>query len=303
MIIMKTATKAYLAITLQSLIVGFSFFVVKVALSSADAIGLLAHRFTVTAISVLLYKLFRPNSITVSFLDWKRIAPFSLAYPVVFFLFQTLGLTIISSSEAGIVYAISPILTFIAARIVLKERANHPQIVFMTLSVSGVIFINIMKGFNVGNYSYLGFIFILMSATSFSIYNVFIKRLSEGYSTMTIVYVVSICGSIIFNLVSVVQHLMAGNLEAYFRPFANISFILSILYLGIIASFISTILSTYALGKLEATAVSLFNNVATVVSIFVGIVFLNEQLYYYHYIGIISILIGTIGFSKGNRPG
>lgn len=266
-------------------------------MNSTDTIGLLAHRFTVTAIAVLLYKVFKPNSISVCFSDWKKVAPFSLAYPVVFFLFQTLGLTIISSSEAGIVYAISPILTFIVARIVLKERANRTQTVFMILSVLGVIFINTMKGFNIGNYSYLGFLFILMSVASFSIYNVFIKKLTKGYSAMTIVYVVSICGCVIFNLVSVIQYLVRGNLEVYFKPFTNLSFVLSILYLGVIASFISSILSTYALGKLEATTVGLFNNVATVVSILVGIVFLHEQLYYYHYIGIIAILVGTIGFN------
>ncbi len=299
---MKNSTKAYLAITLQSLIIGFSFFVVKVALNSTDTIGLLAHRFTVTAISVLLYKFFKPSSISVSFSDWKKVAPFSLAYPVVFFLFQTLGLTMISSSEAGIVYAISPILTFIVARIVLKERANRPQTVFMILSVLGVIFINTMKGFNIGNYSYLGFLFILMSVVSFSIYNVFIKKLSKSYSAMTIVYVVSICGCVIFNLVSVIQHLVTGSLETYFKPFTNISFVLSILYLGVIASFISSILSTYALGKLEATTVGLFNNVSTVVSILVGIVCLHEQLYYYHYIGIIAILVGTIGFNLLKSP-
>ena len=40
------SVRAYAAITLQSLITGFSFMFLKIALQSADTFDLLAHRFT-----------------------------------------------------------------------------------------------------------------------------------------------------------------------------------------------------------------------------------------------------------------
>ncbi len=78
--------------------------------------------------------------------------------------------------------ATAPVLTLIAARIILKEQVRNLQKLFMAISVSGVVFINVMNGFNIGNYSYLGFLFILMSAVSFAIYNVLIKKISKNYS-------------------------------------------------------------------------------------------------------------------------
>lgn len=294
---MKNITKAYFAITLQSLIVGFSFLSVKIALRSADTISLLAHRFTLGALCILIYSFFNRNKIRVGLSDWLKIMPFSITYPISFFLLQTLGLKIISSSEAGIVQAMIPILTLIPARIILKERIGNLQKLLMAISVSGVIFINIMNGFNIGNYSYLGFLFILMSAVSFAIYNVLTKKLSKTYSVFSIVYVTSITSCIVFNFISISRHMINGNITAYFEPFSNPSFIGAIIYLGIFSSLITSLLTTYSLTKLEANKVGLFSNVSTVVSILAGTLFLHESFHYYHYIGIIAILTGTIGFN------
>lgn len=299
---MTSQTKAYIAITLQSLIIGFSFLFVKIALRSADTLSLLAHRFTFAALGIIIFRLFRPNKISLQRSDWLKIIPFSFVYPIAFFVFQTLGLSIISSSEAGIVQATAPILTLIAARIILKEQIGNFQKLCILVSVGGVIFINVMNGLNVSGYSYLGFLFILLSSIAFAIYNVLARKLSKDYSVASIVYVMSITGCVVFNLISIFQHLVNGNLSAYFEPFSNPSFVWAILYLGVLSSLMTSSLSTYALGRLEATKVGLFSNVATVVTILAGTLFLHETLYYYHYIGIVAILAGTIAFNLIRKP-
>lgn len=294
---MKNTTKAYIAVTCQSLIVGFSFLFVKIALKSADTLSLLAHRFTLAALGILIYNLLSPSKIKVDRSDWRKIAPYSVAYPIAFFLFQTLGLQMISSSEAGIVHATAPVWTLIAAGILLKERVGSAQKLLMLLSVSGVVFINIMNGSSVGKNSYLGFLFILLSAISFAVYTVLTRRLSKTYSVLPIVYVMSITGCVVFNLISVARHLLNGSLADYFRPFSDPAFAWAMLYLGVLSSLVTALLSTYALGKLEASKVGLCNNLSVVVTLLAGPAFLHETLYYYHYISMLAILIGTIGFN------
>ncbi len=294
---MKNTTKAYLAVTFQTLIVGFSFLFVKIALRSADAVSLLAHRFTVAALCIVIYRLLNPARINIGTSAWLKIVPYSIAYPIAFFFFQTFGLKIISSSEAGIIHATAPVWTLIAARIILKERVGNLQKLLLALSVSGVIYINIMSGFRIGSGSYPGFLFILISAVSFAIYYVLIRKLSRQYAVLSIVYVMSITGCVVFNAVSIAQHIINGNAAAYFKPFSDLSFVWAMLYLGVLSSLVTSLLSTYALGKLEATKVGLFNNMSVIVTILAGPVFLHETLYGYHYIGMIAILTGTIGFN------
>ena len=294
---MKNTTRAYIAVAFQALIVGFSFLFVKIALKSADAVSLLAHRFTFAALGIFIYNLLSPNKIKVSMADWLKIAPYSLAYPIGFFALQTLGLQIISSSEAGIVHATAPVWTLIAAKLLLKEQVGSMQKLLMLLSVSGVVFINIMNGFNIGGRSYLGFLLILLSAISFAFYTVLTKKLSQVYPVVSIVTVLSMTGCVVFNALLIVRHLANGSIATYFKPFSDASFVWAMLYLGVLSSLITALLSTYALRRLEATKVGLCNNASIIVTILAGPIFLHESLYGYHYIGMAAILVGTVGFN------
>lgn len=299
---MKNTAKAYLAITIQALIIGFSFFFVKTALKNTDIFGLLAHRFSFAAAAVLIYQFFTPERIKIDGRDLLEILPICIVYPVSFFLFQTIGLQTVGSSEAGIIYAIVPILTLIAARFMLKEQIGRSKKLLMLLSVAGVVFINVMNGFSLENYDALGFLCILLSAISFATYNVFAKKLTARYSVLTLSAVMSISGCLVFNGISITQHLINGNLGAYFAPLSEPSFVVAMFYLGVLSSLVTSLLSMYALDRLEATKVGLFNNVSTVVNILSGTIFLHEPLFVYHYFGIAAILVGTIGFNLVKAP-
>lgn len=293
---MNNIKKAYMAITLQSLIIGLSFVSVKTALKSSDSFGLLAHRFTITAICAILFIFLSKYNLNLTLKDFKKIAPYSIGFPIFFFLFQTVGLTKISASESGIIYAITPIITFLVAKLFIKEQSNKKQIFFMILSVFGVIFINIMNGFSFSK-SVLGVIFTLISALSFSVYNVFLRKISKDYNPFQIAFVVIICGFLFFNIVSIIRHIQSCNIKNYFIAFKNTDFLISILFLSIASSFLTILLTTYSLAHLESTTVSLFQNVSTIISILSGVFILSEKLYYYHYIGIIAVILGTIGFT------
>lgn len=295
----KSTAKGYLAITCQAIIIGLSYMFVKIALNSANPIDLLADRFTIAAVAVFIFRLVKPHSFPVKINDLAKLVPLSLAYPILFFLFQTLGLKLVSSSEAGIIYAMIPIITLFVAKFVLGESISSLQAALMFVSIAGVVFINLMNGLSVGNYVFWGILFILLSTLSSALYNVFTRKLSVKYSTLTITYVMTMVGFVIFNLIAVIQHAILGTMKIqyFLEPFSSMSFTLSILYLGILSSLLTSLLSTYALGKLEASTVGQFNNFSTVISILAGVIFLNESLYYYHYLGIAAILIGTFGFN------
>lgn len=297
---MKSTTKGYFAIALQSVIIGLSYLFVKIALTGADAFDLLAHRFTAAAAAVILVQCVRPRPLHMKKSDFARLSPLSLAYPILFFLFQTLGLESMNSAEAGIIYSLIPILTLLTAGLVLGESIGNAQKILMALSVAGVVFINAMNGLGAGGtrtFSVLGALLILLSAVCSALYNVFTRKLTGSYSAYSITFVMTITAFLVFNAVALLRHAAKGTVGQYFAPFVQPSFLTAILYLGVLSSLVSSLLSTYALAKLEASTVGQFNNFATVVSIAAGVLLLKEPLFYYHFIGISAILVGTIGFN------
>ena len=298
---MNEKTKAYLAALSFSTIIGFSFLFTKVALGFASPLTNLAHRYTVAALVLFILQQTKVIQIKLPKEDILSILPMSLFYPLLFFMFQSFALQYISSSEAGILQALVPIITLILASVFLKEKTTFIQKFFLCLSVAGVIYIFLSKGANLGvETGILGFMLMLGSVFSNAINNILSKYKGGQYRAIDLTVVVILVGFLVFNSLSLVTHFLSGNLMSYFEPLGHLSYLISILYLGILASIVTASLSIYAIVRLGASIVSVFGNLGTVLTIVAGAVFLHEPIYAYHIIGASLIIGGILGMNMFN---
>ena len=117
---------------------------------------------------------------------------------------------------------------------------------------------------------------------------------------------VSLIGFVFFNGWAVSRHLAAGTLSSFWTPLGNPLFVTSILFLGILSSLVTSLLNNFALSKLKASRLSVFNNLSTLVTVVAGVLFLQEQLSLYHLLGGLLIIAGVIGTNyfglKSKRP-
>lgn len=286
---------AYLAALLYSIIVGLSFLFGKIALVSVGPIELLAYRYTASFIGILIPILFKWIHIDIDKKSVRKILPLALLYPLAFFGFQAFGLTYASSSEAGILQASTPIFILIMASYFLKEKTNIYQKLSILLSVSGVLYITIMKSTSLELTSVKGIIFILLSCISFAAYSVLARILTRDFSSMELTYVMTIIGFLAFNIIALIKNLTLGTIGEAFNPLKNLNFILSILYLGVLASLVTAILTNYVLSKIEASKMSVFINIAPIISMIAGALVLKEKIYYYHIVGSVLIILGVLG--------
>ncbi len=301
---MSETKKGYVAAFLFATVIGFSFMFIKLALPFATPIDLLAHRFNAAFLAGTLVFLFvKKGQIGATFRELLYLLPLAILYPTSFFFFQTLGLVYTTSSEAGLINATMPIFTIILAGLILKERSSFRQKLFITMSVSGVAYIFIMQGQKEGGIelSMIGVFFILLSAFSSSLYNVFARRATQSYDVFTITYMMTTLGFIAFNTMAFVQHARFDSWEAYVAPLTEPTFLVAILFLGVLSSFGTSFLSNYALSKIEASRMGVFGNLATLITVVAGVVFLNESLQTYHWIGGFLILIGVVGTTMAPR--
>jgi drug/metabolite transporter (DMT)-like permease len=293
----NSKAKAYFAAIIYAFIIGLSFLFVKMALSFTDPLNVLAHRFSIAFLTLLFASFFGWVKLRISKKDILYILPISLFYPAFFFAFQVFGLVYISSSEAGIIQAIVPVFTMILASLFLKETSSLLQKAALILSVLGVIYVFLMQGLNWESANFIGIVLIILSAFSAACYNVMAKKITKKYSLMDITYVMTLIGFISFNILSVAEHLMHNTLGTYFSPFVNPEFVVAVLYLGILSSLLTSLLSNYTLSKIAASKMSVFSNLSTLITVIAGSVFLHENLEYYHIIGGSMIILGIIGIN------
>lgn len=288
-------SKIYLAAILYSIITGLAFLFGKIGLEYSDPLDLLAYRFTFAFLAISIPVLFKWVKIDLDKKKIKKLLPLSIFYPLSFFGFQAFGLQLTQSSEAGILQAAGPIFTMILASYILKERTTTLQKLSIILSVFGVIYITYKKSTSLEITNIKGITLLLISVLSFAIYSVMVRIRTREFSSIQISYVMISIGFIVFNILGIGKHLIDGNILSFFTPLGQINFIIAVLYLGIFSSFITSFLSNYVLSKIESSKMSVFVNLATVISIIGGVVFLDEEIFYYHIIGSILIIVGVIG--------
>lgn len=300
---MTNTKKAYGAAILYACIIGFSFIFIKIALREANALDILAHRFTIALFVATIIIYFKKTPFTISLKDIRAILPLAILYPGLFFLFQVFGLLYSTSSEAGIIQATIPIFTLLFATWFLKERSSHWQKAFIFLSVAGIIFIFLMNGVHVESYNLKGTGLILLSALSAALYNVMARKLTQKYDLFTLTYMMTLFGFVIFNALALLNHAVEKSIGNFFTPLLTPSFLVAILYLGILSSLCTSFLSNYTLSIIEASKMSVFSHIATLITIIAGVIFLQETLQYYHFIGAIIIIVGVIGVNYSGRKG
>ncbi|KEI02936.1 DMT family transporter [Clostridium botulinum] len=280
-----------------SLILGLTFIFSKTALNIVTPCTLLSFRFLTAFLTITLLRVLKIVKINYKGKPIKYLIILSLIEPVLYFFFESKGLKLCSASQAGIVIALIPIFVAILSSYILKERKTSLQICSIILSVCGVIYIVLMQSSSSNKGSLLGIFFLFGSVLCGSIFSILSKKLAESFKPIEITYFMSGVAAIIFNFISIVNHIRLHTLTLYFEPLKNNNFIISILYLGILSSVIGFFLVNFTISKIDVSKYSVFENVTSIISILGGVIFLHEKLKYYHGIGAIMIVIGVWGTS------
>lgn len=286
--------KAHLAGFLFASIFGFSFLFSKIALTVMTPIGLISYRFL---IAFLVFECLRITKLVKIRFRWSIVKPALIVaffQPILYFLFETYGLSLTTSSEAGMMIALIPVFVSILGSIILKEKPKLIQIGFILLSVSGVFVVQLFSNTDYSS-SLVGFGLLLLAVLSAALFNIASRKASFQATPFEITYFMMMTGALVFHLIYFTQLGIQGNLLEYFTPFQSLSILGPILYLGVIASIGGFFLVNYALSQLEAHVSSIYSNLSTIVAMIAGVLILGEAFYWNHIVGGSMILIGVYG--------
>lgn len=281
-------------------IFGLTFMFTKVLLEDVSPMGIIAYRFTLAIVTMELLRRFGVISIKIKNKPIRLLLIIALFQPIFYFLFETIGIQFVSSSEAGMMIALIPIVVAVLSPFFGNERPTIFQVAFISLSVSGVLFINLMKSSIGEDVSLLGITLIFLAVVSAALFNMFSRRAREVFQPADITYVMMATGATVFNGIYLVQLTLEGNLMGYVSILSPSS-IFPLLYLGIMASVGGFFLVNTSLSKLPAHVSSVYANIATIVAVIAGAVVLSEAILWFHWVGAGMIVTGVYGTNRFRR--
>jgi drug/metabolite transporter (DMT)-like permease len=297
----------YILSFLKYVIYGSSVFFTSSLTSSTDVLDVLSLRFLLSLAVMWLLKVTRVIKVNVGIREIvkkKNRPPMlstllltALFEPVLYMFFETLGISMTTNVTTAIIISLSPILTCILEVVILKEGCTLMEKALLGVGIVGVAYVAIKTGNGDGRNDPLGILFLVLAVVSGALFSVMSRKSSKRFSAMEVTYVSCMLGAVAFNSVNVVRHIVNGTLIHYFDPYFSLENIIGFVFLGVISTIVATGINNYCLSKIQASTVSAFGGLSTVVTILIGVFIGGEELYYYHYIGISLILIRMIGVS------
>ena len=281
---------------LTSLFWGGNFVVSKSLLGHASPMTLTTIRWIIAVICLIPL---------VWWKEKKILPPRSALLPLflmgftgafLFNILQFIALERTTAMNVGLISTLNAMTIAIFSFIFLKEKINSLQIFSMLFSLIGVILV-LSKGqinsllslhFNTGD------LWMLSAVCVWGIYSICSKWAMKNTSAL-----MSTLYSAIFGLLI----LLPLNISDFTVTHINQSFIVAIIYTGVISTVVCMVLWNLGVQKLGATTAGIFLNFNPIFTSILAFLFLNEKITWIQGIGSGIVIIGCYLFSHFKTQG
>ncbi len=279
---------------------GFSFMFSSLAMEMATPFVMLAHRFSLAVLLMLLLVALKVETIDFRGKRLGLLLVMGLFEPVLYFLGESYGILLTTTAFSGVMIATIPLFVLPASALFLKEIPTGRQVLWSVVSIAGVIVVA-LQGSRSGNVTLPGILCLLLAVMSSVVFTILTRKLSEEFSAFERSFASFVMGAVSFWGLAIWEH--RADPVQLVAPFASGRYWLSMAFLSCVASVVCYLLLNQALADAPANQVAIGTNMVTVVSIFAGIVFLHEKFSWISVLASFVILIGIYGVQRSAPEG
>lgn len=281
----------YPLIILGQLIAGGTFPIAKVALQHFEPFTLAITRFVIASVAMFAIVKFSGRLRPIERVDWGKFIWLGLlAVPLNQLLFLY-GLKFTTPGRSALYYGATPAFVFMLAIWYLKERVTIAKVAGIAISFLGVALILRAGRFDAD--ILFGDILVILAVIAWAGYTIFGKPLIAKYGPMTTTTYALLIGTALY--------LPFGLIYAVKFDYAAVPVTgwLSLLYIAILTSVIAYSIWFWALGKMEASKLSIFQNLQPIIATVLSVLFFGEALGWEFYVGGAMVIAGVIVTQRG----
>lgn len=285
----------YAGITLAMCFWAFSFIWYKQAFIHLKPVPLVFFRLITASVFLSLIIWLSGRMEKIKRKDIKMFILMAFFEPFLYFICESYGMTMVSSTTGSVIIAFIPLLTPVAALLLLKEKLSWFNIAGIIISFAGVILVLTDRNFEL-NEPALGVTLMFMAVLAVVSYSGIIVYLAKNYRPLTIIWMQNIIGTALF----MPLFFLIG-----FRETADLNLSWELLWpvikLGIFPSAISFILFTRAIRDIGIVRANIFTNFIPVFTAILSFLILKEEMPAAKIAGIFVVLTGLI-ISQRKKP-
>ena len=210
---------------------------------------------------------------------------------------ETSAILYASTAQVAIFLSLIPLFVVLFNIVLNREIPVRRQMLFMLLTVFGVLVVRLAGGDSGESGSLIGFLLCMMTCVVVGLQRALVRRLTAEFSSFEIIFASSGTSAVVFTAISVIRHLLNGSLTTYFDCLQVPGAFFAVFYNGVISCALGFLLMTYAAGKLPVPIAQTISLLNMPVAILAGIILLRETFTLLDGIGSVFVVAGIVGAS------
>ncbi len=275
---------------------GMSFVWVKIVYQYYDPLTTIYIRLLISAL--LLIALGKLTGIPVKPKPEDYKAFFLLAFlePFAYFIGESFGLKLVSSSVAAIMIATIPIVTPVMAHFKLGERLSRMNYIGIVVSFAGILIMILKKDLSL-EYSPAGILLLLLAVFAGAYYTIQLKPLSAKYNPITIIIATNVIGSFYF-----LPFFLYFEFSDFIRIRPNWELITALGELILFSSIMALVFFVKVVERIGASKTAAFTNLIPVVTVIAAWFLLpDETITIKMLLGIFIVTLGVFVAQLGRQ--
>lgn len=224
--------------------------------------------------------------------DWLLLGGMALCMPCLYFLLESNALTLTTSSQAGVVAAILPLMVAVGGWLFLREPLERGSFFGLGLALAGVIWLTVSGSpeANAPNPAF-GNLLELGAMLTAAVYMLLARRLGDRYSALTLTALQIVAGFVFFS---------PGALALGPDTLTHTDALLAAAYLGAFVSIGAFGLYNFGLSRLPAGRAAASINLVPVVAVALAWIWLGESLNATQGVAACATLLGVWLAQRGS---
>lgn len=281
----------YPLILIGQAIAAGTFPIAKIALESFEPFTLAFTRFLIASVAMMLIVRLTGRWKVIERADWGRFFFLGfLAVPANQLLFLY-GLKFTTPGRSALYYGATPVFVFLLALWYLREKATILRLLGILISFAGVAII--LRAGRFDSEILFGDFLVILAVVAWAAYTIFGKPLIAKYGAMNVTGWALSIGTI--------QYLPFGLYFAWKFDYSAVTAEgwLSLLYIAIVTSVIAYSIWYWALGRMEASKLAIFQNLQPIIAALLSVLLVGETLGASFYIGGALVIAGVLLTQRG----
>ena len=283
----------YIILVFEQTVASGTFIAGKWALLEFPPLTLAFIRVVIAGCGLYLVHRLWPGRKPIERQDWPKFALVGFLAVVVNQATFLYGLRMTTPTHAAIIYGATPVFVFLLAIPLIGERPTWLKFVGVVVTFAGVAVIVAGEGLAWGGQAWIGDLMILVATFAWALCTVLGKPLVAKYGGVHATAISLILGAIFFIPIGLITW---GDFQPAVISVRGWS---SLLYMALGTSVLAYTIWFWALGKMEATKVAVFNNFQPVITALLALWLMDEAIGVRLIAGGALVIFGVVLTERG----